>query len=79
MARYRERPELDGYNSSREIMELIEMLAGDMFTHDDGTAAHKIWASPTDQQVARIVAAAWELTDDDTLHWGQVTYRRAVS
>ena len=70
---------LDGYQSSIEVLSAIEYIATDSFdAEDDTTDSHRIWASPTDDEMAQVAAIAWAAAheDEDTLCWGSETLKR---
>lgn len=73
---------LDGYQSSKEILTAIEEIAKDEFdANDETTDAHRIWSSPTDDEMKRVSAIAWALADayEETLSWGSETLRRVTT
>jgi hypothetical protein len=66
-----------GFNASDEILAAIEEIAGDDILEED-SEAYRIWAEPTDEEIKKVEARAWELDKHDsaTLHWGETTIRR---
>ena len=71
------RPEYSGLCSSAEILDAIEGIAADEFLTDDGDVddssdAYRIWAEPTDAEIAKVVAMAWTLAaeDEESMRWG---------
>ena len=73
---------LDGYSTSKEILEAIEDIVGEEFDPefdgDETNKCHRIWASPTPEEIKEIEILAWAKArpDEDTLIWGQTTIYR---
>lgn len=63
----------EGRETSDEIAQAILELAEFKY----GTA-DRIWAEPTPEEDAAVVARAWQLAgpEEAELHWGQSTIRR---
>lgn len=71
----------DVRSTSIEIAHVIKDAArnraGDGL--DIETAMQALWEAPTDEEMALVSAAAFELTDEDVLRWGAETVRRPVA
>ena len=69
----------DGLNSSGEILAAIERIAGDDIL-DESSEAYRIWAEPTDEEVKKVEALAWNLEKHgaDKLAWGDTSIKRPV-
>ena len=57
--------------TSAEIAQAILDITGGVETE-----AHAIWAEPTEAQGIDIIVAAFAMTGEDELYWGQETLRR---
>lgn len=82
--------QLDGYQSSTEILAAIEQVAGEEFPEtaygdteaedlaESRSVCHRIWQEPTDEETADVERIAWTLADadEDVLHWGSTKIRR---
>ena len=75
-----------GYQSSEEIIAAIDEIAADDLPQDEAyeedelrdSDAYRIWADPTADERARVIARAWELApaEQDELFWGCTTIQR---
>jgi hypothetical protein len=75
----------NGFETSDEILAAIEDVAGYEWDIDapydeeeDQSPCYRIWAEPTSEQEAAVIATAWTYADSDTdhLNWGQTTICR---
>ena len=73
---------LDGYNTSKAILEAIEQVAGEDFDpeidSDETNKCHRIWADPTPEEIKEVEILAWALAhpDENALNWGAETIYR---
>ena len=75
-----------GYQSSEEIIAAIDEIAADDLPQDEAyeedelrdSDAYRIWADPTADERARVIARAWELApaEQNELFWGCTTIQR---
>lgn len=75
--------EFDGFQSSPEILEACEDVAGYEFNLDDleNCPANRVWQDPTAAEIVAVEAAAWAYAPPDKteLHWGQTTISRTAA
>ena len=59
----------DGLNTDEAIISVIESIAQGRCYHE-ASEAHKIWDSPTQDQLQKVIFDACMLTDDTFIYWG---------
>lgn len=63
------------FDASDEIIAAIERIAGDDILDDD-SEAYRIWAEPSDAEMAKVKSMAFGLSAAESLFWGGTEIKR---
>lgn len=66
--------ELEQWAQSRELSFEIAQAIQDLCSNDQNEM-DRVWNDPTVNEINSVMEVAWNLTEEDTLHWGEELQR----